>query len=318
MKQVELVSGIFHLQGGSNVGLVVRDGKGLLIDAGLDEDTARRALRAAGEAGVTLVAVFLTHAHADHFGGAHFLQRRLGVPLYAPPLEAALMENPIIEPLYLFGGAAPIGELRSKFTLAQPCKIDHVIPVVATSVAPPAQTTTEVITTNHQYEIGPFQVEAVALPGHAPNQVGVAVGEVLFCADAVFPAETLEKHQITFCVDLDETLATLQRLPELPYAHFAPGHGPAYAAGEEIAQACAANRERLEAVRAQVYATLAEPQETSMIVRQVADHFGLRMTTATAYFLTQATILAALSSLERASKAAVVMEDNRLLWQRTR
>jgi glyoxylase-like metal-dependent hydrolase (beta-lactamase superfamily II) len=343
VKQVELVSGIFHLQGGSNVGLVVRDGKGLLIDAGLDEDTARRALRAAGEAGVTLVAVFLTHAHADHFGGAHFLQRRLGVPLYAPPLEAALMENPIIEPLYLFGGAAPIGELRSKFTLAQPCKIDHVIPVVATSVAPPAQTTTkvvttnhpnepvvatsvappaqtttEVITTNHQYEIGPFQVEAVALPGHAPNQVGVAVGEVLFCADAVFPAETLEKHQITFCVDLDETLATLQRLPELPYAHFAPGHGPAYAAGEEIAQACAANRERLEAVRAQVYATLAEPQETSMIVRQVADHFGLRMTTATAYFLTQATILAALSSLERASKAAIVMEDNRLLWQRTR
>ena len=316
MKQVELAPGIFHLQGGSNMGLAVRDGKGLLIDAGLDKDAARQALRAAEGLGVTLEAVFLTHAHADHFGGACFLQQRLGVPLYAPALEAAMMEHPILEPLYLFGGAAPIGELRHKFTLAQACRIDHVIPVVATLVAP-AGATTEVVPTNYPLEIGPFRVEVVPLPGHAPNQVGVAVGEVLFCADAVFPAETLEKHKLTFCVDLDETLATLRRLPELPYARFAPGHGPAYEAGEEIARACAANRERLEEVRERVYAALEVPQETPALLQQVADAFGLRMTTATAYLLTQTTVLAALSSLERAGRVAVAMESNRLVWRRT-
>jgi len=270
---------------------------------------------------VTLEAVFLTHAHADHFGGACFLQQRLGVPLYAPALEAAMMENTILEPLYLFGGAAPIGELRHKFTLAQPCRIDHVIPVpvpvVATLVAPPAGATTEVVTTNYPLEIGPFRVEVVPLPGHAPNQVGVAVGEVLFCADAVFPTETLEKHKLTFCVDLDETVATLQRLPGLPYVRFAPGHGPAYGAGEEIAQACAANRARLEEVRERVYMVLEAPQETATLLRQVADAFGLRMTTATAYLLTQTTVLAALASLERAGEVNVMMEGNRLLWRRT-
>lgn len=298
MKQVELASGIFHLQSGSNMGLVVQDGKGLLIDTGLDKDTARRALRVVEAMDTVLEAVFLTHAHADHFGGAHFLQRRLGLPLYAPALEGAMMENPIIEPLYLFSGAAPIEELRHKFTLAKPCRIDHVVEPGPLG-------------------IGPFRVKIVPLAGHAPNQVGVAVREVLFCADAVFPAETLKKHKITFCVDLDETLATLERMPGLPYAHFAPGHGPAYKAGDEIAQACFTNRERLEEIREQVYAALEEPQETPALVQQVADRFRLRLTAATIYFLVRTTILAALSSLERVGKVMITVKDNRLLWQRS-
>lgn len=296
MQQVELAPGIFHLQSGSNIGLVVQDGRGLLIDAGLDKDASRRVLRIVEAMDVALEAVFITHAHADHFGGAYFLQKRLDVELYAPTLEAAMMEHPIIEPLYLFGGAAPIGELRHKFTLAKPCQIDRVV-----EPGP--------------LEIGPFQVEVLSLPGHALNQIGVAMGEILFCADAVFPWETLQKHRILFCVDLDETLATLERLPGMPYACFAPGHGPAYASGEEIAQICAANRERLEEVREQVYEALEKPRETSDLVQHVSDRLGLQITTATAYFLTRTTILAALSSLERAGKAATVIEKNRLQWR---
>jgi glyoxylase-like metal-dependent hydrolase (beta-lactamase superfamily II) len=311
MRQVELAPNVFHLQGGSNMGLAVRDGKGLLIDAGLDKDAARQALRSAEGLGVTLEAALLTHAHADHFGGAYLLQQRLGLPLYAPALEAAMMEHPSLEPLYLFGGAAPIGELRGKFTLAQACRIEHVI-----LNREDAKNAKEVVTMDCTLEIGAWRVEVVPLAGHAPNQVGVAVGEVLFCADAVFPAETLEKHKLTFCVDLDETLATLKRLPDLPYTRFAPGHGPAYGAGEEIARACAANRARLEEVRERVYAALEAPQETATVLRQVAEAFGLRMATATAYLLTQTTVLAALSSLERAGEVNAVMEDNRLLWRR--
>ena len=297
MRQIELAPGIFHLQSGSNMGLVVRDGKGLLIDTGLDRDSGRRALRVTEEMEVTLEAIFVTHAHADHFGGAHFLQRRTEVELYAPALEAAMMEHPIIEPLYLFGGAAPIEELRHKFTLAQPCRVDHVVEP-------------------GQLKIGPFQVEVVELPGHALNQVGLAIEEMLFCADAVFPVETLQKHKVIFCVDMDETLATLERLPGLPYTHFAPGHGPAYGSGDEIARVCEANRKRLEEIRSLVYAALEKPQETSVLVRRAAEHFGLCMTTATAYFLTRTTVLAALSSLERAGEAVTEVQGNRLLWQR--
>lgn len=297
MECVELGAGVYHLRSGSNMGLVVRDGKGLLIDTGLDGDAGRRAQRIIEDTGVALEAIFITHAHADHFGGAHFLQRRLEVSVYAPTTEASMMESPIIEPLYLFGGAAPIQALRHKFTLAEACRVDHVV-----EAGP--------------LEIGPFEAEVVSLPGHALNQVGVAIDDVLFCADAVFPEGTIRKHKVPFCVDLDETVETLERLPGLGYDRFAPGHGPAYEAGEEIAQVCEVNRERLEAIRERVYEALDVPGETPALVRQVADRFGLKMTTATAYFLTRTTVLAALSSLERAGDVEAAMEENQLLWRR--
>lgn len=302
MERVSLASNVYHLQSGSNMGLVVRESQALLIDVGLDSDAARRALRSVEEQQAELVAIVVTHAHADHFGGAHFLQQRMDVPVYAPVLEGALMEHPIIEPLYLFGGAAPIRELRKKFTLAESCKVQA-------SVAPGSQ------------QIGPFQVDIVPLPGHALNQVGVGIPDsepsVLFCADAVFPRETIEKHKVLFCVDLDQTLDTIARLPTLAYDCLAPGHGPAYQTGEAIEAICEANYERLLAIREAVYEGLAAPQETSALVQSLAKRFSLVIATPTAYYLTRATVLAALSSLESGGRVMVSTEADRVLWKRT-
>lgn len=301
MERVSLAPNVYHLQSGSNMGLVVRDSQALLIDVGLDGDAARRALRSVEEQQAELVAIIVTHAHADHFGGAHFLQQRMDVPVYAPALEAAMMEHPIIEPLYLFGGAAPIRGLREKFTLAESCKVEA-------TLAPGAK------------HVGPFQVDIVPLPGHALNQVGVGIPDseptVLFCADAVFPRETIEKHKVLFCVDLDQTLDTIARLPALPYDCLAPGHGPAYQTGQPIEAICEANRDRLQEIRDTIYEELAVPQETSGLVEGVAKRFSLAIATPTAYYLTRATVLAALSSLEDGGRVMVSTEANKVIWKR--
>ncbi len=287
----------YHLRGGSNAGLLVHGKEALVIDAGLDDDAGRRILRLAEGLGVSITAILITHAHADHFGGGAFLRRRTGAPVYAPAVEAGIVAHPLLEPLFLFGGAMPIAELRGRFTLARrACPVDHPLEPGTLS-------------------IGPFTVEVVPLPGHAPNQVGIAWEDVLFCADAFFPTEVLQKHPIPFCADVGPALETLARLPAMPYAFFAPGHGDVLTP-ETLPAVIEANRQRLQAILRVVQETLDEPRETAVLLKAVADHLGAEHRAPWQHYLAQTTVLAALAYLREQGLVDVEMRENRLLWTR--
>jgi len=294
MKFLQLAPGICFLRGGSNVGLLTQGEKALLIDAGLDKDVGRRIRRVLNEMDLKLKAILITHAHADHFGGAHYLATSTGAPVYAPPLEAAIVAHPLLEPLYLFSGASPPRELRRKFTLAQACPVEALLEPGSLALEG-------------------FKLEVVPLPGHSPHQVGIGYRHVLFCADAFFPPETLRKHPVPFCVDMDAALDTLARLPELPYSLFAPGHGEAVQDARPLVEL---NARRLSQIREFVHQALAFSPDTAMLLKSLANRYDLRLRDAPDYYLAQTTVHAALSSLQREGKAAIRVEDNRLLWVR--
>lgn len=278
---------------GANIGAVVAsDGRALVIDAGLERDAAKKAWRALAEVAQRPAALLITHGHADHFGGAAWFAPQ-GVPIYAPPLEGLFAVEPYLEPLFLYGGAAPLAELQGKFTYARQA-IATFIPL-----QPGPLTVAE------------MTVELVPLHGHAPRQMGVAYGEVCFCGDAVFPHETLARHPILFCADLDAWLETLQRLPTLGYRFYVPGHGPVV---EDIAPLAEANAARLREIRARVHDAVRIPREEGEVLRAVAAQYGVSFTTPALYLLALTTIRAALTSLQRAGAVQVVMEKNQLLY----
>lgn len=292
---VALTEGAYLIPSGSNTGLIVAEGKAVVVDAGLDADTARRVAKALAELQARPVALLLTHAHADHFGGASAIAERFGIPVYAPALEAAVVENPYLEPQFLFSGAAPVPELLGKFTLATPCRVNRIV------------------------EPGPLDVDgipvqAVPLPGHAPNQMGYAFGGTLFCGDVFFPSETLAKHPIPFCADVERALDTLRRLPEMPYAHFAPGHGPALA---DPAAECRANADRLLAIADTILGACAAPASTGDLVKAVMDALGATLNQIAQYCLAQTTVLACAAWLRAQGRLDVIFADNRMLWART-
>lgn len=297
MDLIPLTPTAYLLRGGSNAGLIVQDGRAALVDTGLDKDTAKKILRHVEALKVKLTAIVITHAHADHFGGAATVRARTGAPVYAPALEAAVVANPLLEPLYLFGGAAPIPELLGKFLLAEACEVDHLL-------EPGAQL------------IGGVPVTALPARGHAPNQMMVAGGGVLFVADAVFAPLVAVKHVIPFYHNITDALATLDAVAALDgaYAAFVPGHGPAV---PEIGPWASENRSRLLEIRAAVHAALDPATDIAGILKVTADRLGLIIGNPVTYSLTQTTILACLSSLRKASQASASVVENRLIWSRS-
>jgi len=292
----KLDEGAYVLLTGSNVGALVADGRALMIDTGLDESTVKKVLREFDALEAELAALVITHGHADHFGGAAWLVERADVPVYAPPLEGAFIAHPLLEPLFLYGGAAPIAELQDKFTLAEAVRAP-VLPLL-----PGTQ------------EIAGFRLEVIPLPGHAPAQVGIGWKRVLYCGDAVFPTSTLERHPILFCHDLDAWLETLERLPALDYDWFVPGHGKPV---EDVAPLAAANAARLEEIRLLTWEALGVPRSPQDLLRAVADHYGVGFPAPQFFLLSLTTIQAALTSLQRRDEAHIVMEENHLRWERT-
>lgn len=294
MDLIPLTASAYHLRGGSNAGLIVHDGRAVLVDTGLDKDTAKKILRHIETLKVQLTAVVITHAHADHFGGAAMIHNRTGVPVCAAGIEAAVVANPLLEPLYLFSGASPMSELRGKFLLAEACP-------VAEELAAGDQV------------LGGVPLKIIPARGHAPDQMLVAGGGVCFVADAVFAPVVLRKHGIPFYVDVDQAAETLAALPVLDgqYAAFVPGHGPAVA---QIAPWAAENAACLAEIRATVRAALDAAADVGHILKLTADRLGLTITNPITYCLTQTTILACLSALQRAGHARVEIIENQLRW----
>lgn len=290
---VTIADGIYHLQSGANSGLIVRDGHGILIDTGLDDDAGRRIKKALDSLKVTLDAVILTHGHADHFGGTAYLRRNLpAFTVYAPAIEAAFIANPMLEGYMLSAGAAPFDQLQSKFTRAPGCVVDREL-------------------TLGNQTISGIALDIIGLAGHSPNQIGVQIGSVLFSADAFLPIATLQKYPVPFTTHIGQALNVLHQLEGRTGIIFAPGHGVHLPDAQETIKA------NIKALHAVIDATEAAirtaPQHEGEITHLVCRALGDSLPSAVGYYLARATIQAALVYLYEQGRAAI-LNDGRMAW----
>jgi glyoxylase-like metal-dependent hydrolase (beta-lactamase superfamily II) len=289
-----LGGGAHLLRGAVNSGLVETENGLLAVDTGLDRGAANRILRAAEALGRPIVAILNTHAHADHHGGNAQLVRKLGVPVYAPAVEEAVIREPHYEPVYLFGGAAPVTSLVNRFLQAEPSPVDHVVR--------PGETMT----------IDGRALEIVDLAGHSLAQVGVRAGDVLFAADGFFGREPLEKHGVPYLVDASRWMETLRALGGMEAAWMVPGHGEPL---DDLRETLALNLGILERAASWLLDRLAlGPAPTGDLLPAFASAMAMRIADPTSYVLNRATLLGFLSSFERENRVGVVIEAGRWLW----
>ncbi|MFD2924218.1 MBL fold metallo-hydrolase [Halobacillus naozhouensis] len=196
----------YYYHSAVNVGYINEGATGVLIDTGIDRSSVKKVLKELKSRELPLTHLFITHAHADHYGGASYIQDHYNVHTVAPMLEEAILRNPRLEPLYLFGGNDPLEELQNKFLQGPEMKVDQVI-------------------TEGTLFLGSLQVEIHLLPGHSYHQLGLHFNGVLYAADAYFSESQLHKHKIPYVTDVDLTLKSLHKLLEISCEGALPGHG---------------------------------------------------------------------------------------------
>ena len=273
-------------------------GRALIVDTGLDESHARKLLRAIQQSGLTPAAILNTHSHADHHGGNAFILGRFpGLSVYAPPTEAAIIQHPLLEPLYLYG-ALPPRELRSKFLLAP------------ASPAQPLDAGTHIL--------GGVSVELSNVPGHAVEMFAVRRGGLLYAADALFGPDALAKHPLTFCVDSAAQKASAAGLLALVGVELEkveltlPGHGDPTPDLRALVQV---NLDSLERTTAAVLnACQVGAATTDELLARVCEGLGVQMGNAGAVVLNRSVVAAHLTELLAAGQAELRVGNNRMLF----
>lgn len=293
----ELGPGVFFFPSAVN-SVVIDNGSGgaLLVDTGLDDSHARKLLREVDGLGLVPAAILNTHSHADHHGGNAFILGKFpGLPVYAPPLEAAVINFPVLEPLSLFG-AMPPRELQTKFLLAP---------------ASPAQAVGA-----GAHTLGGAEVELIAVPGHAAQMYAVRTGDVLYAADALFGPEALGKHPLTFCVDSAAQKASAAALGELSGVRAVlPGHGDPTPDLPELSRL---NLRAYERTTGAVQGALAGGAATvDDLLARVCAALETEMTNAGAVVLNRAALSAHLSEGLAAGWARLDVRGGRLLFAGT-
>lgn len=291
---VPLSDRVWVLPGGVNIGVLRGDaGEIALVDTGLNDTSAKKALKAVREElGGEVTAVLTTHAHADHFGGNATVVKRTGATVHAPAFDEAFLRYPLLQPASMFGGADPIDTLRGGFLLADPSPVDVVVQ------AGPRETVGVVL-------------EAVPLSGHSPGQLGYLVDDVFFCADVVLPESVLDKYRIPYLFSLTEHLAALERARTIPYRVAVPGHGPTL---DDLEPLIELNAKLAHTVIDAVLELAAPPQTAEVIMRGLLRRFGAHVADAPSFYLLQPTVFAYLSHLQRAGRLAHSVEDGQSLW----
>jgi glyoxylase-like metal-dependent hydrolase (beta-lactamase superfamily II) len=296
---IPLADRAWVIPGGVNIGVLSNDeGQIVLVDTGLNESSAKKAMKVVREElGGDIVAVLTTHAHADHFGGNATIVKRTGAIVHAPKFDEAFLRYPLLQPASLFGGADPLDTLRGNFLLADPSPVDAI-------VEPGAR------------EIAGIRLEAVPLFGHSPGQLGYLAGDVFFCADVVLPEHVLDKYRIPYLFSLTEHLAALERARVTPHRVAVAGHGPVLEDGQ-LETAINLNAALAQCVAEVILELTATPRTAETILEGILRRFDAPVVDAPSFYLLQPTVFAFLSHLNRSGAISHEVYDGRSLWMST-
>ncbi len=167
-----------------------------------------------------------THAHSDHIGGIPRVS--LSAPSTAPrpdssPLPGQANVDATVYAETVVGPYRDAGyDIPQLFLDAVPTA-----GMVSAIVERPAAPATRLLDDGDVIDLGDRAFEVLHLPGHSPGSIGLweAATGTLFSGDAVYDGPLLDELDGS---DIDDYVATMQRLRALPVTVVHGGHEPSF------------------------------------------------------------------------------------------
>ena len=175
--------------------------RAVLIDPG---DEGDRILEMVTGAGVTLDAIWLTHAHIDHIGAVAAVKRRFDVPVYLHPLDLPYYTRLSARAAEMYG-----------IDFEQPDGPD------------------EELAEGQELSCGSLRFKVMHVPGHAPGLVAFTGNGVSFGGDLLF-AGSIGRTDLPLGNPSDMNASLVRytgALADDVVVH--PGHGPSTDIGSE-------------------------------------------------------------------------------------
>lgn len=285
---IKIAENSYYIQSPAKIGLV-RTGPDTvcLIDSGNDKDAGKKVKRILDAEGWKLEAIYNTHSHADHIGGNQYLQKQTLCKAYAPGIEQGLSRHPILEPAFLYG-ANPPAELRHKFLMAQP---SDVLPLTPKDL--------------------PDALTMFPLPGHSWDMVGFRTEDgIVYLADCLASRETLDKYRITYIIDVQAYLDTLENVTRMEAKLFVPSHADPV---EDIVPLARYNIDKVHEIADTILDICREPTAFEFILQKIFDHYSLPMNFEQ-HELIGCTTRSYLTWLKELGRLQAVIENHLLLW----
>jgi len=281
----------YYIPSPANMGLYVEDGNAVLIDSGNDSEAGRQILKVINGEGWKLKMIVNTHSNADHTGGNSFLQERTGCRIAATNIESAFINNPLLEPSFLYGGF-PFAGLRNKFLMAKPSTVTDIVPSSG--------------------DIADTMLRAVPLPGHFFDMIGVMTPDnIYFIGDSLFPENIINKYHLFYILDIKSYLETIDKLKNVEAELFIPSHGEPFEHGDALIEL---NRKKVYEIIERIQYICKEPVTAEEVLQKVCSLYDIPLN-ANQYVLIFSTIRAYLSYLLEEGLLERTFDDFKMTWK---
>jgi len=288
----KILGNTYMISAPTNIGVYVTREGAILIDSGNDKEAGRQIVKLLKEKSWDVKMIINTHSNADHIGGNDYIQKRSNCRIVATQPEAPFIQNPVLEPAFLWGGF-PCSTFTSKFLMATPSRVTDIIP-----------SSGKILDTD---------LEVISLPGHFFGMIGVKTPDnVLFLGDALFPERIISKYHLCFFYDLAAQLQTLEKLETLEAEIFVPSHG---ILTKSIKNLITINRNKIQEIISTLLSFCEKPVAFHQILEGIRNKYNITFD-ANQYLLASSTIKSYLTFLSEKGDLEIFFSEGNIFWKK--